>query len=102
MLGWIKFPFITENGRVTLAFAYELGDTRVRRCDPHRGVPSPLPRPLQQLDQACSAHKLNGQLQGSEGMHDLSSRVMIMSRSTKTSSNIHEAAVTACEKDIDD
>jgi hypothetical protein len=91
MLGWINFLFITENGRVTLAYAYELGDTRVPRCDPHGGVSSPLPRPLQQSDQACSAHEL-------KGMHNLSSRVMIMSRSTKTSSNIHEAECDSLRK----
>ena len=32
-------------GRVTLAYAYELGDTRVPRCDPHGRGPLTVATP---------------------------------------------------------
>jgi hypothetical protein len=58
----------------------ELGDTRVPCCEPHEGVTSPLPRPLQQSDQACWAHGRVNQAkpQGYRGMHNLSSGVGVM------------------------
>ena len=57
---------------------------------------SPLPRSMQQLDQACSVRWLNWvKPQGFKAMHGLASGMMIMPRSTKASRQIHEAVVTA-------
>ena len=65
-------------------------------CELTEGVASPLPRSMQQLDQACSVRWLNWvKSQGFKAMHGLASGMMIMPRSTKASRQIHEAVVTA-------
>lgn len=90
-LEWIDF-LLLRHGGVT----YEKGNTRVPHCELTEGVASPLPRPMQQLDQACSVRWLNWvKPQGFKAMHGLASGMMIMPRSTKASRQIHEAVVTA-------
>ena len=89
-LEWIDF-LLLRHGGVT----YEKGNTRVPHCELTEGVASPLPRPMQQLDQACSVRWLNWvKPQGFKAMHGLASGMMIMPRSTKASRQIHEAVVT--------